>query len=298
MWKNKFMQFVLYVVLYPLLWMISILPFPLFYAFSDLVCFFTYRVFGYRIKTVRRNLEIALPHLSVAERKSVEKKFYSHMCDLFLEMIKTMTISKAEMDKRFVISNLSLMKEIEQNGKSIALMTSHYASYEWSISINDKLSYDSFAIYKKISNPYFDKLIRRIRSKFGATLINTKETIPTIESNFATGVKSVYGFASDQSPRASRAIHWDTFFGIETPVQTGAEILAKKYDMVMMFMHIKKVKRGYYECRFELMSDDPKSVPDFELTSLFMRKVEAQILEAPEFYLWTHKRWKHKKKVS
>ncbi|GGD26579.1 lysophospholipid acyltransferase family protein [Flavobacterium orientale] len=290
------MQFLLYVVLYPILWIISILPFPIFYALSDLVCFFTYRVFGYRKKTVRKNLAIALSHLPEAERLVIEKKFYSHMCDLFLEMVKTMTISTTEMDKRFVIQNLSFMKELEKKGKSIAIMTSHYASYEWSISINKKLSFESFAIYKKITNPYFDKLIRRIRSKFGATLINTKETIPTIESNFAKGHPSIYGFASDQSPRASRATHWDTFFGIETPIQTGAEVLSKKYDMIMVFMHIKKVKRGFYECRFELMSDDPKSVPDFELTTNFMRRVEAQILEAPEYYLWTHKRWKHKRK--
>lgn len=254
-----------------------------------------YHVIGYRKKTVRENLLIAFPEKSAKERSEIEKKFYHHLCDLFLEMIKTLTISKEEMDKHFVLANLEVLQEMERNGKSIALLTSHYASYEWSVSINNKLNIKGYAIYKKIANVYFDKLVRDIRQKFGANLIHTKETIPTIESNYLNGVQSIYGFASDQSPKASRAINWGTFFGLETPLQTGAEMLAKKFDMNMMFMRIRKVKRGYYDCQFEVISTDCKNVPDFELTELFIRKTEEQIKEAPEYYLWTHKRWKHRR---
>lgn len=289
------MQFLVYVLIYPLLWFISILPFPVFYFISDCICFFMYRIIGYRKKTVRKNLALALPHLSHSERLIIEKKFYSHLCDLFMEMIKTLSISESEMDKRFVIRNLDIMKEAEAKGKSIALLTSHYASYEWSISINKHLAYDSFAIYKKIANPHFDKLVKKIRAKFGAQLITTKETIPTIEENYKNNKLGIYGFASDQSPKISRAFHWGNFFGESTPLQTGAEMLAKKFDMCMVFMHIRKVKRGFYEVEFEWLSEDPKTVPDFKITELFMKKVENQILEAPEFYLWTHKRWKHKR---
>ncbi len=292
------MQFLLYIVLYPLLWLLSILPFPLFYLVSDGVCFVVYRLIGYRKKTVRYNLAIALPHLSEAERKSIEKKFYRHLCDLFLEMIKTLTITDAEMNKRFVVKNEALLQEAEAKGKSIILMASHYASYEWSISINKKLALKSYAIYKKITNPHFDRLVKTIRAKFGAQLITTKETIPTIEENYNQSQLSLYGFASDQSPKASRAFDWGTFFGKETPLQTGAEMLAKKYDMTMYFMHIRKIKRGYYEAELEVLSENPKEVPDFEITALFMKKVEAQILEAPEYYLWTHKRWKHQRQLN
>lgn len=254
-----------------------------------------YHVVGYRKKTVRENLLIAFPEKSAKERSEIEKKFYHHLCDLFLEMIKTLTISKEEMDKHFVLANLEVLQEMERNGKSIALLTSHYASYEWSVSINNKLNIKGYAIYKKIANVYFDKLVRDIRQKFGANLIHTKETIPTIEYNYLNGIQSIYGFASDQSPKASRAINWGTFFGLETPLQTGAEMLAKKFDMNMMFMRIRKIKRGYYVCQFEVISTDCKKVPDFELTELFIRKTEEQIKEAPEYYLWTHKRWKHRR---
>ncbi len=290
------MQFLVYIFLYPLLWIISILPFPVFYFVSDCICFLTYRIIGYRKKTVRKNLEIALPHLSDKERKVIEKKFYGHLCDLFLEMVKTLTISDSEMKKRFVIKNIEVLKEAESKGKSIALLASHYASYEWSISLNKQIAFESYAIYKKITNSHFDRLVRNIRAKFGAQLITTKETIPTIEENYKNKKLSLYGFASDQSPKITRAFHWGTFFGLETPLQTGAEMLSKKYDMSMLFMHIRKVKRGHYEAEFEVLSEDPKLIPDYEITELFMKKVEAQILEAPEYYLWTHKRWKHKRK--
>lgn len=286
------MQFIAFILIYPLLWMISVLPFRLLYLLSDFFFLIVYYIIGYRKKTVRKNLSIALPYLSSKERLLIEKKFYHHLCDLFLEMIKTLTISEKEMNKRFTCSNLDALKELESKGKSIALMTAHYASYEWSISMNKKLGFEGYAIYKRINNRYFDRLVRNIRSKFGATLITTKETIPTIEENFKKGHLGIYGFASDQSPKLSKAVHWGDFFGMTTPLQTGAEMLSKRYDMTMLFMRIRKIKRGYYEARFEILSDNPGAVPDYELTDLFMKKVENLILEAPEYYLWTHKRFK------
>jgi KDO2-lipid IV(A) lauroyltransferase len=215
---------------------------------------------------------------------------------MFLEMIKTMNISQKEMEKRFVFTNLDLYRDLEKKGKSIALLCAHYASYEWAVSMNYHITFEGYGIYKKINNKYFDKLIKNIRSKFNATLLNTRETIPTIERNYKTNHLSVYGLASDQSPQASKAYHWATFMGIETPVHTGAEMLAKRFDMNVIFLKNKKVKRGYYEATFELMADNPKEVPNYEISEDFLRRVEKQIYEAPEFYLWTHKRWKHKKK--
>lgn len=288
------MQFLLYILLYPILFLISILPFRLLYIFSDCVYILVYRIIGYRKKTVRENLALALPHLSEKERLLIEKKSYKHLCDMFLEMIKTMTISVKEIEKRFKFKNIDYYLELEKEEKSIALMCGHYASYEWSISINSQITFDGFAIYKRINNKYFDDLVKKIRSRFKAYLITTKETVPTIEENNEKGIKGLYGFASDQSPQVKQKTYWSNFMGIEVPVYTGAEMLAKKFDMNIMFMNIKKVKRGFYEAELELLTNDAKSVPDFEITETFLRKVEQQILEAPEFYLWTHKRWKHR----
>lgn len=289
------MQLFVYLLLYPILWIISILPFRILYLFSDVVYFFVYPIIGYRKKTVRANLALALPHLSDKERLKIEKKFYSHMCDMFLEMIKTISISKAEMEKRYTFKNLDVYLDLEKKQKSIALLCAHYASYEWAISMNYHINYTGYGIYKKIANKYFDKLVKDIRSKFKAVLITTKETSKTIEQTSKNGTLGVYGFASDQTPRWSDNMHWYHFMGIDTPIHIGAEILAKKYDMNVIFLKTRKVKRGYYEASFEVLSEDVKSVPNYKISEDFISRVEKQIYEQPEYYLWTHKRWKHKK---
>lgn len=289
------MQFLFFILLYPLLWIISILPFRLLYLFSDVIYLLVYYVLGYRKKTVRQNLALALPHLSDKERLVIEKKSFRHLCDMFLEMIKTMSISKKEIEKRFVLTNMNVYADLEKQGKSIALMCAHYASYEWVISMNHYITFRGYAIYKRINNEHFDKLVRDIRSKFKAYLITTKETKNVIEKNIHEGILGVYGFASDQTPRPMANMHWYHFMGIETPIHIGAELMAKRYDMNVIFLKVKKVKRGYYEGSFEVLTTDIKSVPDFKISEQFMDKVEQQILEAPEYYLWTHKRWKRKR---
>jgi KDO2-lipid IV(A) lauroyltransferase len=287
------MQFLVYIIAYPFLWLVSILPFPIFYALSDVIYFLIYHIIGYRKKTVRNNLALALPQLSEAERRGIEKKFYQHFCDMFLEMAKTMTISEKEINKRFVITNPELVTEYEQKGKSIMLLASHYASWEWLLALNKKLSFQGVGVYKKLANKYFDKLVIDIRSKYNTKLVVTRETIPLIANNQRKGILSMYGMASDQSPKNDRIIHWGNFMGIDVPVHTGAEVLAKKYDLTVLFAKVEKVKRGYYQATLIPLTDDPKSIPNFEITNMFIKEVEKQIYEAPEYYFWTHKRWKH-----
>lgn len=289
------MSFIAFIIIYPILFLISILPFRLLYFFSDFVYFLIYYIIGYRKKVVRANIALALPHLSEKERLIIEKKSYQHLCDMFLEMIKTMSISGKEIEERFVFSNLEIIKELEKKDKSIAIMCAHYASYEWVISMNERVSYQGFAIYKKVNNPYFDKLVKKIRSRFKAYLITTKETRSVIEQNESKGNHAIYGFASDQSPQVKPQTYWSKFMGIEVPVYIGAEVLSKKYDMNVVFLKVKKVKRGFYQADIELISDNVNSIPDYQITETFLRKVEKQIHEAPEFYLWTHKRWKHRR---
>lgn len=287
------MQLLVYLLTYPLLILISLLPFRALYVLSDFIFVIIYYVFGYRKKVVRANLLLAFPDYTDAKRREIEIKFYRHMCDMFLEMMKTMSISQKEMEERFVFKNLDVYLDLEKKGKSIAMMMAHYASYEWAILMNTKISFEAFAIYKRLSNRYFDKLIRKIRSNFKTRLIHTKESIAVIERNEINENKGLYGFISDQSPRASTKGHWTPFMGVEVPVFTGAEMLAKKFDMNMIYLRVTKVKRGFYEAEIEILSEDVKNVPNYQITDLFLKKVESQIMEAPEYYLWTHKRWKH-----
>lgn len=289
------MQLVIFLLVYPILWCISILPFRLLYFVSDIMYVFVYHIIGYRKKIVRQNLAIALPHLSDKERLVIEKKSYQHLVDGFLEMIKTMTISDKELHKRFKFTNMELYHEYEAKGKSIAIFCAHYSSYEWLLIMNKHIKFEGFGIYKKIRNKYFDKLVRDIRGKFDATLIDTKETTKVMIDNKRKGVLGVYGFAADQSPKVWKAVHWTTFMGVEVPVHTGAEMLSKRMDMNVLFVKGEKLGRGKYQATFVPMAENPKDVPDYELTDMFFKMVEQQILEKPEYYLWTHKRWKHSK---
>ena len=289
------MQFLIYSISFPFLWIISKLPFRLFYWFSDCIYILVYYIIGYRKKIVRNNILIALPHVSEEKRLVIEKKFYHHMCDMFLEMIKTMSISSEEMKQRFKITNIELLKEYEQKNKSIILLAAHYASWEWLLSINESTSFKCYGVYKKVNNKYFDAKVRAIRSKFKSILVTTDNTIALINDNEKNGVMSLYGLASDQSPQVHKTFHWQQFMGITVPVHTGAEMLAKRYDLEVVFAKVKKVKRGFYEATFVPIANNPKSIPDYEITDAYLKEVEQQILEAPEFYFWTHKRWKHRR---
>ncbi|OIQ20141.1 MAG: lipid A biosynthesis acyltransferase [Flavobacterium sp. MedPE-SWcel] len=290
------MHLLAYILLFPLFYFISILPFRVLYFLSDIIYLLIYRVVGYRKKVVRKNLELALPHLSFAERKKIEKKFFKHFCDTLVEMVKTMTISEKEMKKRFVFDNIELVKEFEDKGKSIALICGHYASYEWLLVMNKSLTtHKGFGIYKTIRNEYFDKLVRKIRGRFDGELIDTKSTIPAMLRHKRDRVLGYYGFLSDQSPKLKSAIYWTNLFGMEVPVHVGAEMLAKKLDMNIMFVKGTKIKRGYYKATFIPYNGNPKEVPNYEITDMFIDLLEQQILEAPEYYLWTHKRFKHRK---
>lgn len=289
------MQFLIYSISFPFLWIISKLPFRLFYWFSDCIYILVYYIIGYRKKIVRNNILIALPHLSEEKRLSIEKKFYQHMCDMFLEMIKTMSISSEEMKERFKITNIELLKEYEQKNKSIILLAAHYASWEWLLSINESTTFKCYGVYKKVNNKYFDAKVRAIRSKFKSELVTTDNTIALINDNEKNGIMSLYGLASDQSPQVHKTFHWQQFMGIEVPVHTGAEMLAKRYDLEVVFAKVKKVKRGFYEATFVPIANNPKSIPDYEITDTYLKEVEQQIFEAPEYYFWTHKRWKHRR---
>ncbi len=290
------MQLLVFIVAYPFLWIISILPFRLFYGVSDVFYILLYYVVGYRKKVVRSNLELTLPNTSVPERKHIEKAFYKHLCDLMLEMVKTMHLSKEGVKKRYEVQNIELVNEIGKE-KSILAVCSHYANWEWNVSINNYIDIEGFAVYQKIGNVYFDRLIRKFRAKWNTTPIEQKETVKTVIRNEQNGIKGLYGMVSDQSPMASRAQYWSHFMGIKVPVFNGAEILARKLDLAVVFLKVSKVKRGYYKVEFIPISLQGKTTTEGEITEAFLRLTEEQIKEQPEYYLWTHRRWKHRDKA-
>ncbi|GGD39538.1 lysophospholipid acyltransferase family protein [Muriicola marianensis] len=289
------MQLLVFLLAYPVLRLISILPGPLFYGFSDLAFVLVFYLARYRRKVVRENLSLALPNASQKERDRIEKAFYRHLCDLFLEMVKTMDLSKEEVEKRFRVRNIEVLRELEKE-RSVLLLCTHYANWEWNTSINNYISSKGFAIYQKIGNKYFDRLIRKIRAKWNTEPLEQKDTVKRIIQNEKEGIRGVYGIVNDQSPMMSKAQYWSEFMGIKVPVFIGAEGLARRLDMAVVFLKVYKVKRGYYEVEIIPITGNGGETEEYVITEDFLRLAEAQIRERPEHYLWTHRRWKHRGK--
>lgn len=291
------MQLAIFLLAYPVLWVISRLPFPLVYVLSDGVYVLLYHVIGYRKKVVRSNLALVFPEKNRQERLQLEKKFYKHLCDMFLEMIKTMGIANKALQKRFVFTNLEVLHQLEAKNKSVMLMFPHYASWEWVIALNPHINSKGYGVYQKIENRYFDALVRSIRQKFGTTLLATKDTREVVTQNHEKGQLSMYGVLSDQSPRPKKALLWTPFMGVVVPAHTGVELLCRKLNLAAVYLKVTKIQRGHYRGTFHLITETPRALQQFELTKTFLGMTEAAIREAPEYYFWTHKRWKHKDKV-
>lgn len=291
------MQLIAYILIYPILWLVSILPFRLLYGLSDILCFFTYRIFGYRKSTVKENLRLVFPDKSEKEISTITNKFYHHLCDMIVEAIKSLTISEAEMKKRFTFTNVELINNLEKKQRSIILMCAHYGSWEWIFILQKYVKQRGYAVYKRLANKHFDKLVKSIRAKYNSHLITTKETFKVLSKCKNNGELTINGFVSDQSPKAHKAFHWNEFMGIKVPMYTGAEMLAKRLDMAVVFFSVERLKRGYYQTTFKTITENPSEYNDYEITDIFFKLVEKQIREEPQYYLWTHKRWKHRNKV-
>ncbi len=291
------MQRLTYILVYPIIWLISILPFRLLYMLSDVLFVVVYYIVGYRKKVVFENLTLAFPEKSTEEIKEIQKKSYRHFVDIFMEMIKSFTISKKELDKRFTYTNIDIFKQFEKDNKSIMIYAAHYANWEWVFGLNPSEQYQKCVVFKKISNPYFDDVVKKSRSRFGLNLKYTYEIKRVIEYNFNTHTKTIYGFLSDQSPRMNRAEYWRNYMNVYVPVHTAAENFAKRYDMNVLYLSTKRIKRGYYENTFHILSTNAKECSNFSITDKYIDLVEQQLREQPEFYFWTHRRFKHRNKA-
>ncbi|SNZ00047.1 lysophospholipid acyltransferase family protein [Flagellimonas pacifica] len=291
------MQLAAFIFAYPILWLISKLPFKLLYLLSDGIYVLLYHIIGYRKKVVRNNLALAFPKKSDAERQQIEKKFYKHLSDMFLEMAKTLGISDKQMKKRYVFTNVEEIQTLENKGKNVMIMMPHYASWEWVFNLNSYVKAKAYAIYQPIQNKYFDKLVRDIRSKYGTTLIRTNESRQIIKDAKESGELITVGIISDQSPMLHRARHWTKFMNIMVPIHVGGEELCKQHDIVPVYLKVQKLKRGHYQATFKVLTENPGEVDGYKISEAFLQEVEKSIYEAPEYYFWTHKRWKHKDKV-
>lgn len=277
------------------LYLWALLPLRLLYLLSDFLYYPLYYVIGYRKKVVRRNLTNSFPEKSAKERLQIEKAFYHHFCDYVVETIKLMHISDQEIQKRFRYTNPEMVHEVLKDGKSVFMMLGHYGNWEWvpSITLCMPESLLLAQIYRPLSNKAADKFFLKLRARFGSVGIAKNDTLRDIIRLRKEGRQTMIGFIADQTPSKNNLHYWTTFLNQDTPALTGAEKMARKMDINVLYMDVQKVKRGYYEATFKMITVDAPHTEEFEITEKYMRLMETTIRRAPQYWLWTHKRWKH-----
>lgn len=291
------MQFIVFIIVYPLIWLLSILPLRVLHVLSDILYVLVYYVIGYRKEVVSSNLKLSFPEKSNTELKQIEKRFYHHFVDIFIEMVKTFTISNKELKRRYKFTNIEVINALEKMDKDIVIMGAHYGNWEWIINMSNYVSHETYAAYTKINNKYFERKILSSRERLGANFIQTTKFVPAMDKNKTNKVRSIYGLLSDQSPQLHRAKYFKEFMGLRAPIHVGAEILAKRFNLAVVLMKTKRVKRGYYETSFEVLTTNPKDYENYKITDIFLEFIEKQIRQEPSYYFWSHKRWKHSNNI-
>lgn len=288
------MQAIGFYLALPFIYLLSILPFPALYLISDFVFVILYYVLGYRKKVVTENLQKSFPEKSEQEIAVLRKKFYRYLCDLILESFKTLTISNTEMLKHCKMDEQSilLMKKLYDENKNIILVLGHLGNWEWggntfSLVCRQRL----YVIYHPLQNKYFNNLLTGMRTRFGTKLIEMRNTFRDMLAS--KNEVSATAFIADQTPPPEGA-YWTTFLNQDTPVFWGTEKIARKLNYPVLFMNVKRLKRGYYEVFAEMLCEEPSKTSEGEISRLHTVKLEKQILTQPETWLWSHRRWKHK----
>ncbi len=294
---SKTLRNILYSPIYLLLHLLALLPLPVLYVISDLIYFIVYRVVGYRRKVVRENLAGTFTQKSEAERRKIEKDFYRHFADYMVETIKLLHISDKEMRRRMEFVNAEILEKYAAEGRSVMLMLGHYGNWEWVPSVtlwcNEIADLQLGQLYRPLRNKWFDNFFLQLRSRFGTHSIPKAEAFRTLVTYRRNNRSAIVGVIADQTP-SRRNIHYRThFLRPQTAVLTGFEKIARKLDMVLVYVDVEVVKRGYYRAELQLLEDNPAGCPDNDITERYIRAMERTILRAPHAWLWTHKRWKH-----
>lgn len=273
---------------------VSWLPFGFLYLMSTFLYLLLYKLIGYRVKVVRSNIRGSFPEKSEKELLRIEKAFYRHLCDLFVESIKLFSISEKEMRKRLKVSNPEVVNRFKDENRSVIVVMGHYNNWEF---IGKGLPFISNlipkGIYKKINNPVFEEAMFKSRSAFGTQGYEMRESKRLFEE--LDNESSMLVFVSDQSPSNLKNVVWLNFLNRDTAVMTGAERYAMMYNLPVVFLDLQKVKRGHYQAHYTLLFENPKDCKPEEITKSHAAFLEEIIRKKPEFWLWSHKRWKHQR---
>ncbi len=294
--KEVFVK-MLYLLVYPLLWLVSQLPMAFLYRISDVCYFIIHKVFKYRVTVVKENLRNAFPQKSESELQQIERSFYQFLCDFFVETIKGISISEADCHTRYHVSaNTKLeMKRYLDAKQAIVLTLGHYGMWELGGAIfGAATNMYVNVIYRPLSSTVSEKLMKTIRSRFGNLLVPMNDIFKVMLADKAQQKIRATAFAIDQAAPPESA-YWTTFLNQESSVFLGAEKLATKFNYPVVHVWCVRKERGYYEIHTKTLCEVPKQLKPGDLTEIITKDIERIIVEAPAYWLWSHKRWKHKR---
>ena len=288
------MKLLLYRAVYAVWYLLSLLPFWVHYVLSDFIYIVLYKVVGYRVKVVRGNLESSFPEKTTEELRQIERRFYRSLCDYFVETVKMMTMSAGQMQRRMVFKGTETVGQCVADGQSCAVYLGHLFNWEWVTSLPFWVSKEAKCgqLYHSLENPVFDRLFLSVRQRWGAECIALVDILRKTIEYKRQQQPTVIGYIGDQVPHWNNIHHWCQFLNHDTPVMTGAERIAVKNNQALFYMDVRKVRRGYYEAEFKLITRQPKELKEYESVDIYFRMLEENIRKQPELWLWSHNRWK------
>ena len=290
-------MFIIYFLFTVITWFISILPFRVLYIVSDLLYFNLYYIFKYRRAVVYKNLRNSFTEKSKIEIKKIEKQFYKNLSDVIVEVIKTQNMTEEQMKKRFTFTNLNILEDLYKNNKSIIACMGHCGNWEWlGPALHLRIKHEGKAVIKPLSDKFFDKYMFKLRTKFTKNpdcLISHKHAFKIILKNRNKLTLNI--FVADQTPLKKNSKYWTKFLNQDTSFFLGPEKIAKTLDFAVVFLDIQRVNRGYYNIEIIKITDEPKKTDEYEITQKFHNLLEKSIIKHPDNWLWSHRRWKHKK---
>ncbi len=281
-----------YYLSFALWFIISLLPLWVFYRLSDGLYYLVYHVVRYRRRVVYANLRSSFPEKSEAEIERIAKDFYSFFCDYIVETLKLFSMGEKNIRKRMKFEGLGQVKEDFANGRSVSVYLGHYCNWEWISSLGLHLDEQCGQIYHPLENATLDRLFLYMRGRFKAQSIKMDDTFLTILKWKKEGRKNIVGYIADQVPGYNNIHYWADFLHHDTPVFTGAERISKIMDTAVYYIDVERPRRGYYVARFIKIADSLNEHPVFFATEQYFRLLEKNIQRAPQYWLWSHKRWK------
>ena len=272
---------------------LSLLPLSALYQFATFGYLILYRIFGYRKKVVRENLRNSFPDKSPQELIKLEKTFFKYLANLIFEIIKLRSITDKELEKRVKFNNLHLITDYFDRGESILACTGHYGNWELGMmALGLKIPAKAYVIYKPLSNPAYDAWFYKTRTKSSNVFVPMRQTLRVVAST--RNQTTMFCFAGDQTPVKDEAHHWINFLNQPTPVLLGVEKIAVQTNRPVIYFNMQLIKRGYYEVDCYLVSEKPAETKEYEITRATFERLEKIIIDNPPYWLWSHKRWKHK----